>query len=250
MLAIAGTTKSFAGNVESGDSAYNAHNYSLALKYYQQALKTQGATSNLYYNIGNTYYRLNNVGRSVLNYERALALDPSNADAAENLAYVHSKITNAPEDDSTFLYNAHHTILSAMTPNAWAWTAFVIFVLAMLAVALYLFTGNVNLRKAGFFGGIILLAVFIYAFVVAWQSAHAVDDNSCGVVIVSTSNLRSNPSSANSKTEKVIPVPEGTRVEIIDSIPTPDDPTTPVWYEVKLNSSTRAWAPGRDIERI
>lgn len=249
-LCVASAFQAAAGNVESGDSAYNAKNYSLALDYYSRALGTQGASSNLYYNLGNTHYRLGNTGQAVLFYERALGADPSNADAAENLAFVRGKIANAPEDDSSFLANLHHAIIAKFAPDTWAWVAFGIFFCAMLCVALYLFTGNVSLRKAGFFGGIILLGIFVYALVVAITSAKAADSHEYGVVTVPTSNLRSNPSGTNSRTEKVIPVPEGTKVLIIDSLPTPDDPATRLWYEVKLNNTTRAWASGADIERI
>lgn len=91
-----GLQQSRAGYVESADSAYNKKQFSEALTLYRTALEKDGSSSDLYYNIGNTYYRLNDLGHAVINYKRALMLDPSNADARTNLEYVKTKITDKP----------------------------------------------------------------------------------------------------------------------------------------------------------
>lgn len=247
---VCGLYMSAATNVEKGDSAYNKKEYHEALRYYSAALNDDGVSSNLYYNMGNTYYRLNDIGHAIVNYERALAYDPSNKDARANLEFVRGKLANAPEDDSSFLSNVHHNIIAFFTPDTWAVIALVIFIVCMSATALYMFTSDVRLRKVGFFGGIILLGVFFYALIVAYSSADAANCHDTAIVISPSTNLRSTPASSNSKTDKVVPVPEGTRLEIIDSLATPDDPNTRIWYEVKVNNSTRAWAAGADVERI
>lgn len=237
-------------NVELGDAAYNKKNYDQALMYYTQALNKDGVSSDLYYNIGNTYYRKGNLGQAVLNYKRALALNPANADARINLDFVKTQITDKPEDDSTFLSNLHERIVSWFAPDTWAWVAFIVFFVLMTALALYMFGANVTLRKVGFFGGFILLAVFGYALIVAYQASRGLGDNNTAVVTAPTTNLRSEPASSNSKTDKVVPIHEGTELEIIDSLSTPDDPATPLWYNVKINNTTRAWVSAADVERV
>ena len=71
---------------QSGDSAYAADNFVLARELYTEAMKTGGSSAVLFYNLGNAYYRQGNLGKAIVNYERALKLDPTNADARENLA--------------------------------------------------------------------------------------------------------------------------------------------------------------------
>lgn len=235
---------------QKGDSAYNKQAYAEALAYYTDALAKDGSSSDLYYNLGNTYYRLGDLGHAVINYERALAVNPSNADAAANLAFVRTKIADKPEDDSSFLGVMHHRVIAVFSPDAWAWIAFVLFVLVCGAVALYLFTSSVTLRKFGFFGGFVLLVIFVYVLVVAFNAASAVDDHEQAVVIAPTTNLRSAPNAATSKTDKVVPIHEGTKLIIVDSLSTPDDPTTRMWYDVKLNNTSRAWVSAADVERI
>lgn len=244
------TTAFAAGTVADADSAYARRDYAAALSAYNKALDNEGSSSNLYYNIGNTYYRLGNIGQAVLFYERALKINPANEDATANLTFVRNHIQGSPEDDTTFLGKMHQSIKSEMTPDAWAWTAFAIFVLVCATVALYLFTDRITLRKIGFFGALILSAVFIYTFAVAYQTANAIDDNSYAIVTSPVTNLRSEPTTNVAKTAKTVPLPAGSKVEIVDSLSTPKDPQVQLWYEVKINNNSRAWMNAADAERI
>ena len=69
---------------QQADSAYAAGNYVEAARIYEESVKT-GVSSDLYYNLGNAYYRLNDLPRAILNYERALRMEPANGDASYNL---------------------------------------------------------------------------------------------------------------------------------------------------------------------
>lgn len=249
MLAVGLTT--FAQSLaQRADSAYNAENYREAIELYNEAINVDGAGTNVYYNLGNAYYRNEQIGKAVISYERALRIDPTNSDACQNLQFVRSRIQDRPEDDSAFLSNVHNGIIAFMTANAWAWTALTIFVLLLGAIALYIFAPGTTLRKTGFFGGIILLFVFGYSLYVASEATERAQSHETAVVIVPMTQLNSAPRAAAGSDTRVIPIHEGTMVEIIDSVPTPDDPVSPMWYNVKINNSTRAWLRASDVERI
>lgn len=236
--------------LEQADSAYNAGNYRQALSLYNNVLNTRGASSALYYNIGNANFRIGNVGKAIVAYERSLRLDPSNDDARTNLEYVKSTLRGLPEDGSSFLSNIHSRVVSLASPDSWGMIAFVMFVLVLGCVALYLFTSATTLRKVGFFGGFIVLALFVYAFVIAWQTARATEHSDVGIVVRTNARLTSNPGTAKNKNEKTIAIPEGSCVEIIDSLSTPNDPVTALWYNVLLNNKTEAWIDATDVERV
>lgn len=232
------------------DSAYTAQDFNGALSLYEQSLETYGESARLYYNMGNAYYRVGSLGKAVLSYERALRLDPSDKDARLNLEFVMTKIEDRPEDDSSFLNNVHHSIMSWMTPNGWAWTSFCIFLIFLFTVGLYVFSRRVLWRKIGFFGGIVVLLVLIYSLIIATESSNRATSSDEGVVIVPSTNLNSVPRTPTGKDDKIVPLHEGTKVEIIDSLLTPDDPVTGKWYEVKINNSTRAWIDASALEKI
>lgn len=232
------------------DSAYNAEDYRAAIELYNAAITADGPGTDVYYNLGNAYFRNDNLGKAVVAYERALRLDPTNADARHNLEFVRTRIQDRPEDDSPFLSNLHSGIVASMKANAWAWTVLAVFVLLLGAIALYIFSPTVPLRKAGFFGGIVLLFAFGYSLFVAWSAASYARSHESAVVIVPMTHLSSVPRPVRGADDRVVPIHEGTRVEIIDSIATPDDPVSPMWYSVKINNSTKAWLRASDVERI
>lgn len=250
ILAFAAVAAQGATLGEQADSAYNKEDYRRAVELYQSSIENEGRSSDIYYNLGNAYYRADKPGKAVVNYERALRLDPTNSDARANLEFVRSRIQDRPEDDSAFLANVHHSLMMSMKTNSWAWFSFAMFVLLLAAVAVYIFSANVTLRKAGFFGGIVLLFVFGYSLVLAIESAAVARSHEEAVVVTPSTQLSSTPRASRTASDKVVTIHEGTKVEIIDSVATPDDPVSPRWYNVKINNSSKAWLRASDVERI
>ena len=232
------------------DSAYNAGNYRMALTKYMQVLDNEGSSSELYYNIGNANYRVGNIGKAIVNYERALRLDPSNKDAKANLEYVNSTIKGLPEDGSSFLSNVHGNIRSGLTTNAWAIVALCLFICVLGCMAIYLFSKNANIKKIGFFGGFAVVALFIYSLVIAIQTASEPGKDNTGIVIRNNARLTSSPGTTKQNSDKTIHIPEGSKVNIIDSLATPEDAVTSMWYNVAMGNNTRAWIDSGDVERI
>lgn len=235
---------------EQADSAYMAEDYARAIELYTRSIELNGHSSDIHYNLGNAYYRNGKLGKAVIEYERALRINPTNADARTNLEFVRSRIQDRPEDDTAFFAGVHRKIVACMTPNAWAWTAFAVFLLLMGAVALYIFSSSVSLRKTGFFGGITLIVVFAYTLAAANDSNTLACSHETAVVTAPSTQLSSTPRASRSGNDKVVTIHEGTAVEIVDSVATPDDPVSPKWYNVKINNSTKAWLRASDVERI
>ncbi|MDE5629275.1 MAG: tetratricopeptide repeat protein [Muribaculaceae bacterium] len=251
LLLLIGSVSAYALTIgEQADSAYMAEDYSGAIELYTRSIELNGHSSDIHYNLGNAYYRNGKLGKAVVEYERALRLSPANADARTNLEFVKSRIQDRPEDDTAFFAGLHRKAVSGMSANAWAWIAFVIFLLFMGAVALYIFANSVALRKTGFFGGITLLVIFAYTLLAAHDSYTNARSHETAVVTVPSTQLSSTPRASKSGNDKVVTIHEGTAVEIVDSVATPDDPVSPKWYNVKINNSTKAWLRASDIERI
>ncbi len=231
------------------DSAYNKEDYAQAVALYNQILKGQGRSADVYYNLGNAWYRRGNAAQAVLAYERALRVDPTHSDARDNLKFVNSRLEDKPEDNNSFLTSLHLSIVKSAEANTWAWVTLICFALLCSSIAAYIFSSSITIRKIGFFGAIILLIVTIYFVVVAIKAANLTDDNSEAVVVVPTTLLNSAPRQPK-QIEKVVPLHEGTKVQIVDSVSTPDDPISPMWYNVRINGSANAWLRATDVERI
>lgn len=231
------------------DSAYSREQYGEAVRIYQAILDSAGGNADIYYNLGNAHYRHGDVAHAVLNYERALRLDPSHSDARANLQFVNARLQDKPEENNSFLSRLHMSVVTAASANAWAWLALLSFVLLCGAIALYIFSSDIKLRKVGFFGGMMLVVVTVYLIVVAADAASRVTDHSEAIVTAPSTMLNSVPRQPR-PTEKVLPLHEGTKVRILDSISTPDDPVSPRYYKITINGSAPAWLRATDVERI
>lgn len=241
---------SAANTAEQADSAYAKEDYRSAIRLYTTTIEKNGPSAQIYYNLGNAYYRVSDISKAVLCYQRALNIDPSYSEARTNLKFVKSRIADLPEDDSSFLGNLHDSVIATMSPNAWAWTALIFFIILLGCVGLYLFTNNIRLRKTGFFGGIVVLVISIYTSIVAYESASASVRHDQAVITPPTATLRTEPGSVVNDQNRVISLPEGTIVIITDSLTMPGESAAPKWYNVKINNSTGAWVNAADVERI
>jgi len=235
--------------VAEADSAYNSLAYARALELYTAVRDSLGTSSDLYYNIGNTYYRLGDLGHAVLWYERALQLDPTNADALTNLEFVNTRIADKPVDDRSLLSRGYDNITASAHPDTWAWVSFALFTLTVLAFIGYLVTTGVFVRKTCFFGGGVLLLLTACSLALAFTGASRSTNHDKAIIISPSAQLSTAPRAASDADSQAFLLHEGTKVEIVDSV-IPADRKTDSWYEVKVAGNARAWINGKDIERI
>lgn len=250
LILFTGINCSAATLTQEADSAYMNDEYSKALDTYLQIVDSEGTSSNLYYNIGNCYYRLNKLGMAILYYERALRLDPSNDDARTNLEFVNTKITDELGDKGMFISNTVNGFAQKFPANDWAGIALGSFVLLLGAIALYFFANSIPLRKTGFFGAIVLLLICVLANICASISTRYSTVSDEAVIVEPSTLLSTSPRAPKDRTEEAILLHEGTKVTILDSVSTRQDSVVVKWYDVKVDNHNRAWIKGADIERI
>lgn len=234
---------------EQADSAYLADNYIEAEYLYNKVLTEEGSSSDLYYNLGNTYYRLGKVGKSILNYERALKLDPSNIDAQTNLEFVKTKIVDKQSDDRNIAEIFMENILNLFAPNTWAYIAISIFIIMIISIAVYIFSTIIIIRKIGFFVAIVLFVASIFSVIFAILSAQNATSNNEAIVIVESTILSTSPREPKTRTEEAVRLNEGSKVEIINEYENTLIGDSTTWYEVKINN-IRAWIKADDVEKI
>ncbi|MCM1449815.1 MAG: tetratricopeptide repeat protein [Clostridiales bacterium] len=246
---IAGrSAASTADLVAEADSAYNSLAYSRALELYMLAGDSLGTSSDLFYNIGNTHYRMGDLGRAVLWYERALKLDPTNEDAKTNLDFVNARITDKPVDNRLLLAKIFDNTVNFTHPDTWAWTAFILFTLTVIAFVGYLVTRNVVIRKICFFGGGVVLLLMIVTVTLSLTGSRRSASHDMAIITSPSAKLSTAPREATDNESQAFLLHEGTKVEVVDSV-IPTHGKGDRWYEVKVAGS-RAWIKGTDMERI
>ena len=230
----------FAQTKADADSAYVNGNYQQAIAQYEALLK-KGASAELYYNLGNAYYRTENITRAVINYERALLLSPGDRDIRFNLQLARSKTIDkiVPESEMFFI-TWYHALVNLMSVDGWARMAIISLALVIILFLLYLFSEPIWLRKIGFFGGFLLLLFFVLSNLFAYQQKQNLLYRKGAIVIAPSVTVKSTP--AQNGTDLFI-LHEGTKVTIIDGAMSD-------WKEIRLADGKEGWIERKRIEMI
>lgn len=235
---------------EKADSLYEKQDYQQAAELYNQCLSTEGTSSDIYYNLGNAYYRLGRTSQAILAYERALRLNPANTDARTNLEFVNARIVDKKGETGSFIYNTIVDITNLAHSNTWAILAMVAFILTIAGVCVYIFLDRITLRKIGFFGSIITALLFV-AFVLLSINARSIaEDTSNAIITAETSMLSTVPRTPANHDEEAMLLHEGTKVRILRTIALQSDSIGNTWHEVQVDNRHRAWINNADIEKI
>ena len=222
------------------DSAYVNGNYQEAIKVYESLLK-HGESAELYYNLGNAYYRTENITRAVLNYERALLLSPGDGDIRFNLQIARSKtIDKIVPESEMFFVTWYRSLVNIMSVDGWGRMALVSLALVIVLFLVYLFSARVWVQKVGFFGGGILLVVFVFSNFFALQQRQQLLNREGAIVVAPSVTVKSTP--AQNGTDLFI-LHEGTKVVITDG-------SMKSWREIRLADGKKGWIESKKIELI
>ena len=225
---------------QNADDEYAKGNYQQAIKDYQEILKT-GVSSEIYYNLGNAYFRTDNITQALLAYERALQLSPGDNDIRFNLQYARSKtIDKITPETEMFFVTWYNSLVNFTSVDRWANTAIVSIVMALLLILVFLFAPQMWARKSGFYGSAVFLLLFAFANLFAFQQKHELETKQGAIVIAPTVNVKKTPAASGTD---VFVIHEGTRVDITDR-------GMKQWRGVKLADGREGWLKTSQIEEI
>ncbi len=224
-----------------GVAAYTEGDFASALQDWEDVRATGLMSKELYYNLGNAYFKTGEMAQSILWYERALKLDPSDADIRHNLEYARSltqdRIEEVPE---IFFEQWGHAMCYLLPSNTWAVLCLVFLAAAVAMALLFLLGSTAGRRRVGFFVGI---ACLLFAFLgwdfAQWQRQEALAQDRA-IVMRPVSSVKSSPSAESAKDLFILH--EGTRVKILDNVGS--------YTNIELGDGRQGWIPSGDIEVI
>jgi tetratricopeptide (TPR) repeat protein len=223
-----------------GDEAYGKGNYQQAINDYEQLLK-QGVSAEVYYNLGNAYYRSENITKAIINYERALLLSPGDEDIRFNLQLARSKtIDKITPESEMFFVTWYRSLVNMTSVDGWAYIALVSLLAALCLALVYLFASKVWLRKIGFFAGILMVVLFIVSNIFAYHQRRILDNRTSAIVIAPSVNVKTTPEAA---AKDAFLIHEGTKVEITDD-------SMNDWKCIHLANGKEGWVSTKVLERI
>lgn len=236
--------------------AYNDSDYVKCVNIYQKMLKSDGADSQLYYNLGNAYTNLENYGSAVLNYRKALKLKPGNSDASHNLAYVEEIVSIANEssvEDKNLdptpkplpFFSRVRVWVETPGSDFYAWIAGSLFILACGAVGVYLFVSAPKWKKLGFFAALPLLLVAGASLALSYSCKKSTLKTTDCVLMVPQAALKQSPS--EDAKDVAVPLAGGTTFRVLRQS---TDAAKNRWINVWLNDDFTGWIPAESVEMV
>lgn len=224
-----------------GVQAYTDGKFSDASAAWTSIEESGQKSAKLYYNLGNAWFKQGNYPKAILNYERALRLDPSYSDARYNLEFTSNFVQDEIEPVPEFiLKSVARKVCYVMGSNAWAVIFLVLLAAALVMGLLFLLGSSVGKRRAGFYCGIVLLLLSAGALSFSiWQKSDSVKTDTA-IVMSPVSSVKSSPSSGSSKDLFVIH--EGTKVTILDEVGS--------WKNIALADGRQGWITSNELEVI
>ncbi len=224
-----------------GDKAYQESKFEDAIKIYESVLAEEGESADLYYNLGNCYYKTKNIAKAILNYERALLLKPGDADIRFNLDLARSKtVDQVMPATEVFIVTWAKSLTNLMSEKAWGTTGIITFLLLLAGLALYIFGNRILWKKIGFIGAVVFLIVCVCANFFAAEQKDKIVNRMGAIVTDPTITVKSTP---NESGTDLFVLHEGTKVYI-------EDNSMKGWKEIRLEDGKEGWLPTSSIEVI
>lgn len=223
-----------------GNDSYSLGEWTNALLNYEQIEKNGKVSPQLYYNIGNTYFKLGNKGKAILYYERAIKLNPSYKDAINNLQIVSlqtlDKIEKVPE---FVLITWIKEIRNSINSNTWAWLGIIFLVILSLLLLMYRFSSYMGVRKFSFILSCIMLFLVVASFSFSINLRLHANSIENAIVLSPVSNIKSAP---NATGNNLFILHEGTKLTILEDIGP--------WKKIELEDGRQGWIDSSTIEII
>ncbi len=223
------------------DSAYAEADYATAIHIYEQLIAAHGESLVIYYNLGGAYYKVDDIAHSILNYERALLMDPSNEDVKFNLELARSKAVDKNALVSELFYMRwYRNFSSMMSADSWSKVAILCFIIFISSLALFIFSKKRKTKKIIFTFALLSLLCCICANVIASGQTAKLKQRENAIIMEPSVTVRSTPSVNGTE---LFVLHEGKKVKIKDD-------SMKAWKEIEIEDGNIGWLPAESIERI
>lgn len=213
------------------NTLYKEGKYKEAIKLYEDIVATKNVSSELYYNLGNTYYKLNKVAECIYNYEKSIQLDPLNQDAQNNLIIAKRlTIDRIEELPNSIFQKLNENFVQKFTYNTWAVAVVFLSFLASILFLMYYFSYTSS-KKRFFFTTSILSFILLVTTLIVTNYHYNESINTIEAIIFSERvSVKNEP---NENANELFILHEGTKVKIVDTV---DD-----WNKIKLVDGKTGW---------
>ncbi|GAA3593752.1 tetratricopeptide repeat protein [Flavivirga amylovorans] len=225
---------------EKANALYNEGKYAEAIDNYNAILETQNHSADVYFNLANAHYKLNNIAPSIYFYEKALQLAPDDDDIKNNLSFAQNMTIDAidviPEAGLSKLIKS---MTNMMSFDNWARTAVGLVFCFVILVLVYYFAYSTLRKRLAFMGSLASLVLLCVSLAFAFHKYNLDKKDNPAIVFVQESKVKSDP---NPKSEESFRLHEGTKIQVLESYNN--------WKKIKLSDGKMGWVNSEDIKLL
>jgi tetratricopeptide (TPR) repeat protein len=224
----------------SANNLYKEGKIEQAIETYKKIESQNLVSAELYYNLGNCYYKLNKVGPSIYNYEKALQIDPLNEEVKNNLIFAKRLAIDSIEElPASFLQKFNKNYLQKLSYNQWAILVVFLSFLGSILFLLFYFA-DVPSRKRLYFSTSIISFLLLITSLLITYNQYATSKNTIEAIIFSEKTDVKNAPTFNS--EDVFTLHEGTKVFVLDGVDN--------WKKIKLADGKIGWIIADELKLL
>ncbi len=227
-------------DLSKANSLYKSGQYAEAAVAYEEVMKKNGSAPELYYNLGNAYFKSDEIGKSILNYERALRLAPSYADARHNLEFAQTKIVdNIVQIPPFFIKKWLTTLIRLLSPDQWYVISLILLIVTLAGFLHFIFGRSLAFRKISFYLSFVFLALTIVSVTFATIRLNKLVQHNEAIIMTGSVTVKSSPDKSGTD---LFQLHEGTKVEIKSSLDS--------WIEIEVGNGNVGWIERIKVEKI
>jgi tetratricopeptide (TPR) repeat protein len=224
----------------SAGKAYSKQDYNKAIELYKKVIDNGYKSFELYYNIGNSYFKLNQLPFAILYFEKAKKLNPADEDIKFNLTIANRRIVDKidvlPE---LFIKTWWKSLVNYYNTDQWASLTVISLCLCIVLLLLFLLGTSHFVRRFAFWLSVFMLLISILCVVFARHQFNEVQKVKEAIIFTPTLNVKSSP---DQNSTDIFVIHEGLKVKIIDQVGD--------WYDIQIANGSKGWIRITDMEII
>lgn len=219
---------------------YRSKQYEQSIVLYDSILKENKTNYLVYYNLGNSHFKLNQIAAAILNYERAKTFNPDDEDVNYNLKIAYSNTIDKIEPIPLLFYQRWwQSFLNTLPTGAWSILAVSLLWISLAVGIAYLFAKTVSFKRNAFLAAINLLILAGVCYYISLASHRLIYGNHGAIVMDPSAYVKSSP---DDKSTNLFMLHEGTKVEITEEIEG--------WKKIKIANGNVGWVATDKVEKI
>lgn len=225
---------------EKANKAYNEGSYDEAAKDYLAILENGEHSAELYFNLGNVYYKQNQIAPSIYYYEKALLLKPNDPEIKNNLAYAQNMTLDAIEVmPETGLSKLYKSATSYFSFEQWAYTSILLMVLFVIGYLLYYFLTYATHKRIAFIISVLCFFLAMLTIVIAYTKYQDFNADQPAIIFDEEVIVKSEP---NERSEETFRLHQGTKVLVLEQLNN--------WQKIRIADGKTGWLPSESMKLL